>query len=49
MQLRFVEEPLRPRFDLELVGTETIVAKVTFERPDGRRFQLTNGGWTWRP
>src|SRR5262245_28864675 len=45
MQLRFVDEPLRPRFDLELVGAETIVAKVTFERPDGRRFQLTSGGW----
>jgi hypothetical protein len=46
MQLRFVEEPLRPRFDLEMVGAETIVAKVTFERPgDGRRFQLTSGGW----
>jgi superfamily II DNA or RNA helicase len=45
MQLRFVEEPLRPRFDLELVGADTIVAKVTFERPDGRRFQLSSGGW----
>jgi superfamily II DNA or RNA helicase len=46
MQLRFVEEPLRPRFDLEMVGAETIVAKVTFERQsDGRRFQLTGGGW----
>ncbi|HSU39806.1 MAG TPA: SWIM zinc finger family protein, partial [Polyangiaceae bacterium] len=45
MQLRFVDEPLRPRFDLELVGAETIVAKVTFERSDGRRFQLTSGGW----
>ena len=45
MQLRFVDEPLRPRFDLELVGADTIVAKVTFERPDGRRFQLTSGGW----
>jgi superfamily II DNA or RNA helicase len=46
MQLRFAEEPLRPRFDLEMVGAETIVAKVTFERPnDGRRFQLTTGGW----
>jgi superfamily II DNA or RNA helicase len=45
-QLRFVEEPLRPRFDLEMVGAETIVAKVTFERQsDGRRFQLTGGGW----
>jgi superfamily II DNA or RNA helicase len=46
MQLRFGDEPLRPRFDLEMVGSETIVAKVTFERPsDGRRFQLTSGGW----
>jgi superfamily II DNA or RNA helicase len=46
MQLRFLEEPLKPRFDLEMVGSDTIVAKVTFERPgDGRRFQLTNGGW----
>lgn len=46
MQLRFVDEPLKPRFDLELVGAETIVAKVTFERQsDGRRFALTHGGW----
>ena len=46
MQLRFAEEPLRPRFDLEMVGSDTIVSKVTFERPnDGRRFQLTTGGW----
>jgi superfamily II DNA or RNA helicase len=46
MQLRFLEEPLRPRFDLELVGADTIVAKATFERPgEGRRFQLTSGGW----
>jgi superfamily II DNA or RNA helicase len=46
MQLRFVDEPLKPRFDLEMVGAETIVAKVTFERQsDGRRFQLTGGGW----
>jgi superfamily II DNA or RNA helicase len=46
MQLRFTEEPLRPRFDLEMVGSETIVAKVTFERAsDGRIFPLTSGGW----
>jgi len=44
-QLRFADEPLKPRFDLEMVS-DTIVAKVTFERPsDGRRFSLTNGGW----
>ncbi len=46
MQLRFSEEPIKPRFDLEMVGSDTIVAKCTFERPgDGRRFQLTSGGW----
>ncbi len=46
MQLRFADEPIKPRFDLEMVGAETIVAKVTFERQgDGRRFQLTSGGW----
>jgi superfamily II DNA or RNA helicase len=46
MQLRFVNETLKPRFDLEMVGADTIVAKCTFERPgDGRRFQLTSGGW----
>ena len=46
MQLRFVDDPLKPRFDLEMVGSDTIVAKCTFERPgDGRRFQLTSGGW----
>lgn len=46
MQLRFAEEAIRPRFDLEMVGSDTIVSKVTFERQnDGRRFQLTTGGW----
>ncbi|HEU4406537.1 MAG TPA: SNF2-related protein [Polyangiaceae bacterium] len=46
MQLRFGEEPLRPRFDLELVGSDTIVAKASFERPsDRRKFSLANGGW----
>lgn len=46
MQLRYVEEPLRPRFDLEMVGADTIVAKVVFERnADSRRFQLMSGGW----
>ena len=47
MQLRFAEdEVLHPRFDLEMVGADTIVAKCTFERNgDGRRFPLTSGGW----
>ena len=45
MQLRFLEEALKARFDLEMVG-DTIVARASFERPsDGRRFALTSGGW----
>lgn len=46
MQLRFSEEVIKPRFDLEMVGADTIVAKCTFERGgDQRQFQLTSGGW----
>ena len=46
MQLRFAEEPLRPRFDLETVGGDTIIVKTSFERPtDRRRFTLLQGGW----
>jgi superfamily II DNA or RNA helicase len=46
MQLRFGEEQLRPRFDMELVGGETIIVKTSFERAsDKRRFSLMQGGW----
>ncbi len=45
MQLRFNDQPLKPRFDLEMVGQDTIIAKATFDRGDGRRFQLNQGGW----
>ena len=46
MQLRFSDETLKPRFDLEMVGADTIVAKCTFEREnDSRQFLLTAGGW----
>ncbi len=46
MQLRFAEDALKPRFDLEMVGADTIVAKVTFDRSGERRlFQMTAGGW----
>ena len=46
MQLRFTDEVLRPRFELEMVGADTIIAKITFERPgNGRRFALSAGGW----
>ena len=46
MQLRFSDEVLRPRFDLEMVGADTVIAKASFVRPaDGRVFSLSNGGW----
>jgi superfamily II DNA or RNA helicase len=46
MQLRFGEDPLRPRFDLETVGGDTIIVKASFERgSDRRRFSLLAGGW----
>jgi SNF2-related domain/Bacterial SNF2 helicase associated/SWIM zinc finger len=46
MQLRFSEEALKPRFDLELVGGDTIIVKTSFERvSDKRRFSLLQGGW----
>lgn len=46
MQLRFSNETLRPHFDLEMVGNDTIVAKASFEREgNGRRFSLASGGW----
>ncbi len=45
MQLRFSDVPLRPRFDLELVGDSTIVAKAVFELSEGRKFSLSQGGW----
>ncbi|HTJ84013.1 MAG TPA: SNF2-related protein [Polyangiaceae bacterium] len=46
MQLRFGEDPLKPRFDLETVGGDTIIVKASFERvTDKRRFSLLAGGW----
>ena len=46
MQLRFSSEVLRPHFDLEMVGNDTIVAKTSFEREgNGRKFSLSTGGW----
>jgi superfamily II DNA or RNA helicase len=47
MELRFGDEPLRPRFDLELgpEGTQVIV-KSSFYRPgDPRKFTVAQGAW----
>jgi superfamily II DNA or RNA helicase len=46
MQVRFSDDVLRPKFDLELVGGDTIIAKASFMRGDeSRTFSLTSGGW----
>lgn len=47
MELRFGDEPLRPRFDLELGpdGT-TVLVKASFMRQgDPRKFTMVHGGW----
>ncbi len=56
MQLRWGEEPVRCRFDLELSRRalpangapeqESLTVRASFERKsDGRRFQLSSGAW----
>jgi superfamily II DNA or RNA helicase len=47
MELRFGDEPLRPRFDLELSqdGAQILV-RTTFQRQgDPRKFSMTSGAW----
>ena len=47
MELRFGDEPLRPRFDLELSpdGLQILV-KSSFQRPgDPRKFTMAQGAW----
>src|SRR6185503_9679725 len=50
-QLRFSDDVLKPRFDLETVGGDTIIVKVLFTlvgkgdgAPGMRRFSLLQGG-----
>ena len=47
MELRFGDEPLRPRFDLELSSDGTqILVKSCFSRPgDPRKFTTAQGAW----
>lgn len=46
MQVRFSDDILRPKFELEMAGADTVLAKASFVRgDDGRHFSLTSGGW----
>ncbi len=45
-QLRSSDDRLKPCFDLETIGGDTIIVKVAFQREgDARRFSLLQGGW----
>jgi superfamily II DNA or RNA helicase len=46
MELRFTEEPLRPKIELDLANGGTVRIRVVFELPStGRRFPLSSGAW----
>ncbi len=47
MELRFGDEPLRPRFDLELAQDgQQVLVKASFMRAgDPRKFSTNHGGW----
>ncbi len=47
MELRFADEPLRPRFDLELSHDgDSVVVRASFHRPgDPRKFSTAHGTW----
>jgi superfamily II DNA or RNA helicase len=47
MELRFGDEPLRPRFDLELShdGQQVLVKSSFMRAGDPRKFSLQQGGW----
>lgn len=46
MDLRFLDEPLKPRIELERVGGAQIRMKVYFvQESNGRRFHVSNGAW----
>jgi superfamily II DNA or RNA helicase len=46
MELRFSEEPLRPRIELDQANGKTCRVRVVFETKNGlRRFPLSSGAW----
>ncbi len=44
MELRFVEEPLKPRIELDQANAKAVRVRVAFEG-SSRRFPLSNGNW----
>ncbi len=46
MELRFVDDPLAPRMELELAGAASVRVKIVFERKsDQRRYGISSGLW----
>jgi superfamily II DNA or RNA helicase len=46
MELRFADDPLRPRLELDQVNGKTCRVRVVFENKNGiRRFPLSSGAW----
>ena len=46
MELRFADEPLKPKLELDRVNGESLRVRVTFQLDsNGRRFPLNNGAW----
>jgi superfamily II DNA or RNA helicase len=46
MELRFADEKIEPRLELELVGDDNVRVKVGFfQENSSRRFSLNNGAW----
>ena len=46
MDLRFTDEPIKPKLDLERIGPHQLRVRVLFhQESNGRRFMLSNGAW----
>jgi superfamily II DNA or RNA helicase len=45
MELRFADEALRPRIELDQANGRTCRVRVVFESKNGRRFPLSSGAW----
>lgn len=46
MELRFLDDPLRPRIELDQANGKTFRVRVVFENKTGiRRFTMANGAW----
>ena len=45
MELRFSDEPLRPKLELDLIDDDALRTRVVFTQKNGRRFLLNAGAW----